>query len=130
MPDTDDPYRHRGTRAIQRMVEFAPSTGGLALWVRHVDLPQDAGASAIATDGNVLYYGTDFDLLPLAEQTALVAHEVLHIALRHPQMCIRDRCGCGRAGRRAVGACSSSRPCCGSAVPNPSRCLLYTSRCV
>ena len=31
-------HDHRGVRAIQRMVEFAPSTGGLALWVRHCDL--------------------------------------------------------------------------------------------
>ena len=87
MPETAGVYRHRGTRAIQRMVEFAPSTGGLALWVRHQDLPRDARAPApaVATDGNALYYGPDFDELPLAEQTGLVAHEVLHIALRHPQ---------------------------------------------
>ena len=30
-------HSHRGTRAIQRLVEFAPSTGGLALWVTHHD---------------------------------------------------------------------------------------------
>ena len=108
MPDTDDPYRHRGTRAIQRMVEFAPSTGGLALWVRHVDLPQDAGASAIATDGNVLYYGTDFDLLPLAEQTALVAHEVLHIALRHPQRLLDLRQVVGDVDLRLFNICADA----------------------
>jgi predicted metal-dependent peptidase len=100
MPEAGDLYCHRGTRAIQRMVEFAPSTGGLALWVRHVDLgrdevarddvakhaaARDAKAPAIATDGNALYYGARFDALPLGEQTGLVAHEVLHIALRHPQ---------------------------------------------
>jgi hypothetical protein len=90
MPETHDLYRHRGTRAIQRMVEFAPSTGGLALWVRHVDLGEDAKALApLATDGNSLYYGPDFEALPLPEQTAWVAHEVLHIALRHPQR-LRD----------------------------------------
>jgi hypothetical protein len=85
MPEAGDLHRHRGTRAIQRMVEFAPSTGGLALWVRHVDLAQDARAPALATDGYTLYYGPDFDRLALAEQTGLIAHEVLHIALRHPQ---------------------------------------------
>jgi len=98
-------HRHRGTRAIQRMVEFAPSTGGLALWMRHVDLPGDGpsgGSTAlaaqaaaalqpapiaplIATDGNAIYYGPGFVSLSLAEQTAHVAHEVLHVALRHPQ---------------------------------------------
>ena len=29
MADLGAPYRHRGTRAIQRMVEYAPATGGL-----------------------------------------------------------------------------------------------------
>jgi predicted metal-dependent peptidase len=31
-------HSHRGTRAIQKMVEYAPSTGGLALWIRHQDV--------------------------------------------------------------------------------------------
>jgi predicted metal-dependent peptidase len=80
-------YVHRGTRAVQRMVEYAPSTGGLALWVRHRDLPTQAVADAptIATDGNTIFYGAAFERLPVAEQSGLVAHEVLHIALRHPQ---------------------------------------------
>lgn len=86
MPDSGGLYVHRGTHAIQRMVEFAPSTGGLALWVRHEDLaPGTEGSVAVATDGDSIFYGPAFDALPLAEQTALVAHEVLHIALRHPQ---------------------------------------------
>ena len=34
-------FTHRGTRAVQRMVEHAPSTGGLALWVHHRDRRAD-----------------------------------------------------------------------------------------
>lgn len=69
------------------MVEYAPSTGGLALWVQH---RHDAGegdrpAPVIATDGHTVFYGPAFDALTLPQQTGLVAHEVLHIALRHPQ---------------------------------------------
>ena len=80
-------HRHRGTRAIQRMVEFAPSTGGLALWVRHHDLSgvEAKAEPLVATDGQSLFYAAAFDALPLAEQAGLVAHEVLHIALRHAQ---------------------------------------------
>ena len=84
-------HGHRGTRAIQRMVEYAPSTGGLALWVRHHDLPAaaadttEADTPPVATDGNTLFYGAGFERLPIAEQVGWVAHEVLHIALRHPQ---------------------------------------------
>ncbi len=78
---------HRGTRAVQRMVEYAPSTGGLALWMHHHDLV-DEGAAApkvppVATDGRRLIYSPTFTTLPLPEQAGWVAHEVLHIALRH-----------------------------------------------
>jgi predicted metal-dependent peptidase len=85
MSETVALYQHRGTRAIQRMVEFAPSTGSLALWVRHQDLPPDTDAPPAITDGKTIYYSAAFDKLPLAEQVGLVAHEVLHVALRHPQ---------------------------------------------
>jgi predicted metal-dependent peptidase len=67
------------------MVEFAPSTGGLALWVRHQDRSDAAGLPPVATDGNTLFYGASFEALPLPIQVGLVAHEVLHIALRHAQ---------------------------------------------
>jgi predicted metal-dependent peptidase len=82
-----DIHRHRGTRAIQRMVEYAPSTGGLALWVQHRDQPDLPGhpAPLATTDGQSVRYGAGFERLPLPLQTGLVAHEVLHIALRHPQ---------------------------------------------
>jgi Putative metallopeptidase domain/VWA-like domain (DUF2201) len=81
-------HEHRGLRAVQRMVEFAPSTGGLALWVRHHDLPHDDDGNdtaPVATDGQTLFYAERFEQQPLDEQVGLVAHEVLHIALRHPQ---------------------------------------------
>jgi hypothetical protein len=76
---------HRGTRAIQRMVEHAPSTGGLALWVHHHDLPATlpAPAAPLATDGMTLHYAPAFEALPLPEQAGQVAHAVLHVALRH-----------------------------------------------
>lgn len=85
MPDPSALYEHRGTRAVQRMVECAPSTGGLALWVTHRDLPADTDAPTVMTDGNAVYYSAAFERLTLEEQVGLVAHEVLHIALRHPQ---------------------------------------------
>ena len=78
--------RHRGTRAVQRLVEFAPATGGLALWVQHVDLADDAAAAPpVATDGQRLLYRPAFERLPVEQQAGWVAHEVLHVALRHPQ---------------------------------------------
>ncbi|MBK1673982.1 hypothetical protein CKO35_11820 [Ectothiorhodospira shaposhnikovii] len=76
---------HRGTRAIQTLVEFAPSTGGLALWVQHRDLPDGREAITVANDGHTIFYGPAFERLPHPQQVGLVAHQVLHVALRHPQ---------------------------------------------
>ena len=83
-------YQHRGTRAVQRMVEYAPASGSLALWVHHRDLPaeDDPAASTaplLSTDGRTLHYRAGFAALPMAQQTGWVAHAVLHIGLRHAQ---------------------------------------------
>lgn len=70
------------------MVEYAPSTGGLALWVHHhdeADTGDEPAAPPVTTDGITLRYGPGFAALPLPQQVGHVAHEVLHIALRHPQ---------------------------------------------
>ena len=90
---------HRGTRAIQRLVEYAPASGGLALWMQHRDVEQtparmlftdtDSRKSnkkwVIGNDGSTLFYGPGFTAYALEEQTGLVAHQVLHVALRHVQ---------------------------------------------
>ena len=84
-------FEHRGTRAVERLVEHAPSSGGLALWVCHVDLPTDpvapegGAATPLATDGRTLFYGPSFDGIDVDEQAGRVAHAVLHVALRHAQ---------------------------------------------
>lgn len=88
---------HRGTRAIQRLVEYAPASGGLALWMQHRDVQQVPASVQFAdtdnrrnnkrwivgNDGSTLFYGPAFIERPLEEQTGLVAHQVLHVALRH-----------------------------------------------
>ena len=48
---------HRGTRAVQRMVEFAPATGSLALWAAHQDIADRSDERVIFTDGRTLFYG-------------------------------------------------------------------------
>jgi predicted metal-dependent peptidase len=85
---------HRGTPAIEAMIECAPATGGLALWARHRDVDEALLAAwmgcggqvpEVATDGHTLFYAPGFDTRPMAEQIGLVAHATLHLALRHPQ---------------------------------------------
>jgi len=113
-----DARGHRGTRAVRRLVEYAPASGSLALWMRHrdVDLPPAASRARFAeyeraggrsggglarseggsgdarggtdhwligNDGKTIWYGAAFERLSLARQTGLVAHQVLHVALRH-----------------------------------------------
>ena len=104
-----NPDGHRGTRAVQRLVEYAPATGSLALWMRHRDIDgtlpplaapvlseraaggargRDAAGTLpadwlVGNDGRTIWYGAAFARRPLAEQTALLAHQVLHVALRH-----------------------------------------------
>lgn len=101
------PEDHRGVRAIQRMVEFAPSTGGLALWVRHQN-SDDPAAPMVMTDGETLVYGPAFERLPLPEQTGWVAHEVLHIALRHPQRALELRRLLGDVDLRLFNICADA----------------------
>ena len=109
MPEAASALRHRGTRAVQRMVEYAPSTGGLALWAHHRDLPAtDSAASRIATDGHTVFYGAGFERLPLGEQTGLVAHEVLHIALRHAQRLQALRQLVGDVDERLFNTCADA----------------------
>jgi predicted metal-dependent peptidase len=98
---------HRGVRAIQRLVEFAPSTGGLALWVGHMDIIDD-DAPVILTDGDRILYGPAFERLDLSEQTGWVAHEVLHIALRHPQRALDLRRLTGDVDMRLFNICADA----------------------
>jgi predicted metal-dependent peptidase len=103
---------HRGTRAVQRLVEFAPSTGGLALWVHHRDLPADAAPGLkvpiVATDGHAIFYAADFERLPVALQAGWVAHEVLHIALRHAQRFVELRALLGDVDAQLFNICADA----------------------
>lgn len=75
------------------MVEHAPSTGSLALWIRHEDVEHiqlSASKSSPSAhllpaynDGACIRYTPAFEQLSLAVQTGCVAHQVLHVALRH-----------------------------------------------
>ncbi|ABM61042.1 DUF2201 family putative metallopeptidase [Halorhodospira halophila] len=84
-PDPAEPYTHRGTPAIRVMVEQAPGTGGLALWAHHRDVADGVLEGPVANDGRTLYYAPAFAELPRPEQVGWVAHQVLHVALRHAQ---------------------------------------------
>lgn len=60
------------------MPEIDPAIAALALWCRHRDDP-----GPTRTQAETIFYGPDFEALPLPEKTGCVAHHVLHVALRH-----------------------------------------------
>lgn len=68
----------RAAQAIAHLGEVDAALAVLALWCRHRD-----GTGPTATQGEVISFGPGFDLLGLPEQVGLVAHHVLHVALRH-----------------------------------------------
>ncbi len=72
------PRTVRAAQAIAHLGEVDAALAVLALWCRHRD-----GLGQTATQGEVISYGPGFDLLGLPEQVGLVAHHVLHVALRH-----------------------------------------------
>ncbi|MDZ4087876.1 MAG: VWA-like domain-containing protein [Tabrizicola sp.] len=68
----------RAAQAIAHLGEVDAALAVLALWCRHRD-----GTGPTATEGETIVYGPGFDLLGMPEQVGLVAHHVLHVALRH-----------------------------------------------
>jgi hypothetical protein len=87
----------RATRALQKLAEADPAFAALALWVEHRDAddgaPQEARLEGDAeapawTDGRTIFYGPAFEAHDLDLQVGLAAHQILHVALRHPA---RDR---------------------------------------
>jgi hypothetical protein len=54
-----------------------------------------------ANDGATIYYGPGFEALPLPVQVGMVAHQVLHVALRHPQRAMRSCAGCSATSTRS-----------------------------
>jgi hypothetical protein len=111
LPDAQ--LRHRGQRALQHLLEHAPHSGALALWVGHRDLgadDADPGDSAgpVFTDGRTLFYRPAFEALALPLQAGWVAHQVLHIALRHAQRHDEMRARRGEVDLRLWNLCADA----------------------
>jgi len=82
----------RAARAVAHLGEVDPALAVLALWCRIRD-----GDGPTRTTGDTITVGPTFDRLGLPEQVGLVAHHVLHVALRHSdrQAGLAERLGDG-----------------------------------
>jgi predicted metal-dependent peptidase len=114
-------HSSRAARALAHLGEVDPALAVLALWCRHRD-----GDGATRTDGETISYGPGFDTLALPEQVGLVAHHVLHVALRHSdrQAGLAERLGAGfdasLYGLAADGIINETLILAGHAVPRPA----------
>jgi predicted metal-dependent peptidase len=111
----------RAARALAHLGEVDPALAVLSLWCRHRD-----GPGATRTDGDTISYGPGFDTLGLPEQVGLVAHHVLHVALRHSdrQAALSERLGDGfdasLFGLAADGIINETLILAGHAIPRPA----------
>lgn len=74
----DARHSRRARAALAAMPGIDPAISALALWCTHRD-----GDGPTRTRGDEITYGPSFEALPLSEQTGLLAHHVIHVALRH-----------------------------------------------
>ncbi len=99
-------HSKRATRALQKLAEIDPAFAALSLWVDHRDGEPEHDAARDTrfdgdpeapawTDGRTVYYGPGFERLPPDCQIGVAAHQILHVALRHPA---RDRALRARLG--------------------------------
>lgn len=111
----------RAARALAHLGEVDATLAVLALWCRHRD-----GSGFTRTAGDVITYGPAFDGLDLAQQVGLVAHHVLHVALRHSfrQAGLAERLGTAfdtsLFGLAADGIINETLIVAGHAIPRPA----------
>ncbi len=67
---------------LEAAIEYLPGLASLALWCRFADADEDVIAF---TDGSTIYAGADYEKFDEKERRFICLHEILHIALCHPQ---------------------------------------------
>lgn len=67
---------------LEAAIEYLPGLASLALWCRFADTDKDAIAF---TDGSTIYAGAEYEKREPKERRFICLHEILHIALCHPQ---------------------------------------------
>ncbi|MCB6179278.1 VWA-like domain-containing protein [Rhodobacter sp. Har01] len=111
----------RAARAIAHLGEVDAALAVLALWCRHRD-----GDGLTRTEGDTITYGPAFERLALPEQVGLVAHHVLHVALRHSarSAALAERLGtafdAALFGLAADGIINDTLILAGHAIPRPA----------
>lgn len=114
-------HSSRARTALAHLGDVDPALAVLALWCRHRD-----AEGATRTHGNTIIYGPSFMSLGIAEQVGVVAHHVLHVALRHSdrQAALAERLGArfepDLFGLAADGLINETLLLAGHALPRPA----------
>jgi len=69
---------------LETAIEYLPGLASLALWCKFADTDEETIAY---TDGSTIYAGADYEKFEPKERRFICLHEILHIALCHPQRC-------------------------------------------
>lgn len=69
----------RARRALLHLPQIDPGLAALSVWCRTVD----SDSADTVTSEDTIHVGHTFEFLPLREQIGVLAHHILHIALRH-----------------------------------------------
>lgn len=69
---------------LESAIEHLPGLASLALWCLFADADDDEAAIAY-TDGSTIYAGAKYEKFGAKERRFICLHEILHIALCHPQ---------------------------------------------
>ena len=75
-------HSQRAQIALSKLAEEDPAYGSWALWCKHID--SDQPIAPAWTDGKTVFYGADFEGFTNKEKEADAAHELTHVAFRHP----------------------------------------------
>lgn len=67
---------------LEAAIEYLPGLASLALWCNFADTVEDVIAY---TDGSTIYAGAGYEQFEPKERRFICLHEILHIALCHPQ---------------------------------------------
>ncbi|NRB00232.1 MAG: VWA domain-containing protein [Rhodobacteraceae bacterium] len=71
-------HSRRSQRALAHLAETDPAVAALGLWCVHRD-----GPAATHTQGDTIWYGPEFETLPISVAVGVTAHHILHVAFRH-----------------------------------------------
>lgn len=75
-------HTERAQLQLTKLAETDLAFASWALWCKHTD--SDEPIAPAWTDGKTIFYGKDFEKFTNDEKIAVAAHEITHVAFRHP----------------------------------------------